>query len=70
MFRAEVVDRNPLSRSRSDSSEMALSIGSDAPFETLELPEPEPEPEPAEQTPLTDEETKSILDRLGWLWPW
>ena len=69
-IRAEVVDRNPLSRSRSDSSEMALSIGSDAPFETLELPEPEPEPEPAEQTPLTDEETKSILDRLGWLWPW
>ena len=64
--RAEVVDRNPLSRSRSESSEMALSIGSDAPFETLELPEPEP----AEQTPLTDEETQSILDRLGWLWPW
>ena len=68
--RAEVVDRDPLSRSRSDSSEMALSIGSDAPFEILELPEPEPEPEPAEQTPLTDEETQSILDRLGWLWPW
>ena len=68
--KAEVVDRSPLSRSRSESSEMALSIGSDAPFETLELPEPEPEPEPAEQTPLTDEETQSILDRLGWLWPW
>ena len=68
--RAEVVERNPLSRSRSESSEMALSIGSDAPFETLDLPEPEPEPEPAEQTPLTDEETQSILDRLGWLWPW
>ena len=69
-IKAEVVDRNPLRRSRSESSEMALSIGSDAPFETLELPEPEPEPEPAEQTPLTDEETQSILDRLGWLWPW
>ena len=68
--RAEVVDRDPLSRSRSESSEMALNIGSDAPFETLELPEPEPEPEPAEQTPLTEEETQSILDRLGWLWPW
>ena len=67
---AEVVDRNPLSRSRSESSEMSASIGSDAPFETLTLPEPEPEPEPAEQTPLTDEETQSILDRLGWLWPW
>ena len=71
-IKAEVVDRNPLRRSRSESSEMSLSIGSDAPFETLELPEPEPEPEPepAEQTPLTDEETQSILDRLGWLWPW
>ena len=69
-IKAEVVDRNPLRRSRSESSEMALSIGSDAPFETLELPEPEPEPEPAEQTPLTDEETQSILERLGWLWPW
>ena len=68
--KAKVVDRDPLSRSRSQLSEMSLSIASDAPFETLELPEPEPEPEPAEQTPLTDEETQSILDRLGRLWPW
>ena len=69
-IKAEVVDRDPLSRSRSESSEMALNIGSDAPFETLTLPEPQPEPEPAEQTPLTEEETQSILDRLGWWWPW
>ena len=68
--KAEVVDRDPLSRSRSESSEMAASIGSDAHFETLTLPEPEPEPEPAEQTPLTEEETQDIFDRLGWLWPW
>ena len=68
--KAEVIDRAPLSRSRSESGEMSMSIGSDAPFETLTLPEPEPEPEPAEQTPLTEEETQSILDRLGWLWPW
>ncbi len=64
--RAEMVQPPTTTLSRSESSEMALSIGSDAPFETLELPEPEP----AEQTPLTDEETQSILDRLGWLWPW
>ena len=69
-IKADVVDRDPLSRSRSESSEMALNIGSDAPFETLTLPEPQPEPEPAEQTPLTEEETQSILDRLGWWWPW
>ena len=67
---AEVVDRDPLSRSRGDSSGMALSIGSDAPYEALTIPEPEPEPEPAEQTPLTEEETQDIFDRLGWWWPW
>ena len=64
--RAEMVQPPTTTLSRSESSEMSASIGSDAPFETLELPEPEP----AEQTPLTDEETQSILDRLGWLWPW
>ena len=68
--KAEVIDRSPLRRSRSESGEMSASIGSDAPFETLVIPEPEPEPEPAEQSPLTDEETQSLLDRLGWFWPW
>ena len=49
---------------------MASSIGSDAPFKTLTLPEPEPEPVPAEQTPLTDEETRGLFGLFGWRWPW
>ena len=66
---AEVEERGPQTRSRSETSPMALSIGSDDPYEALELPDPEDEPEPAEQTPLTDDETSDLLGFLGWR-PW
>ena len=67
---AEAVEREPVARSRSETLEMASSIGSDAPFEVLTMPEPEPEPVPAEQTPLTDEETRGLFGLFGWRWPW
>lgn len=70
---AEVEDRDPQVRSRSETLPMALSVGSDEPFKTLELPEQEEEPDPAEQTPLTDDEASDLLDyALGLIrWrPW
>ncbi len=70
---AEVEDRDPQVRSRSETLPMALSVGSDEPFKTLELPEQEDEPDPAEQTPLTDDEASDLLDyALGLIrWrPW
>ncbi len=70
---AEVEERNPQARGRIETLPMALSIGSDDPFETLELPEQEEEPDPAEQTPLTDDEASDLLGYvlgfIGWR-PW
>ena len=64
--RAEVVERGPLARTRTESLSLELSVGSDGPFEVFVPPEPEQGPEPAEQTPLTDEEARDLLDRFGW----
>ena len=65
---AEVVDREPLNRSRQESLEMASSVGSDAPFEVFVKPEPEPVEPPAEQTPGSG--LRNWFERLGWEWPW
>ena len=66
---AEVVDREPLDRTREESLSMASSVGSDTPFEVLVLPEPEPVEPPAEQTPGGDG-LRDWFDVLGWEWPW
>ena len=66
--KAEVVERSPISRSRSESLRLASSVGTDDPFETLTLPEPEPEDPPAEQTPAGG--LRDWFERLGWEWPW
>ena len=66
---AVVEDRGPQARSRSESLPVALSIGSDDPYEALDLPGAGDEPEPAEQTPLTDDETSDLLGLLRWR-PW
>ena len=68
--RAEVVERSPIAGSRGETLHMATSVGVDAPFEVLTLPEPEPTPVPAEQTPLTGGELRGIFGILGWGWPW
>ena len=66
---AEVVDREPLARTREEFLSMESSVGSDAPFEVLVLPEPEPVEPPAEQTPGGDG-LRDWFDFLGWEWPW
>ena len=66
---AEVVDREPVDRTREESLSMASSVGSDAPFEALVLPVPEPVDPPAEQSPGGDG-LRDWFDFLGWEWPW
>ena len=66
--KAEVVERSPVSRSRSESLALASAVGSDEPFELLVLPDPEPEDPPTEQTPADG--LRDWFDRLGWEWPW
>ena len=66
--KAEVVDRQPIARTRVEALAFASVVGSDDPFEVLVLPEPEPEDPPGEQEPAG-----GLLDwfeSLGWEWPW
>ena len=67
--KAEVVDREPVTPARGEAAAMALTIGSDDPYEALILPEPEEEDEAADQSPA-DDEARDLFDRLGWWWPW
>ena len=66
--RAEVVERSPIAGSREETVQMASSVGADAPFAVLILPEPEPEDPPAEQEPADG--LRSWFEALGWEWPW
>ena len=68
--RAEVVEREPMTRHRREALSLASSVGSDAPYKALTLPPLAPDPEPAPQTPLGDAETRRLFDLLGWRWPW
>ena len=66
---AEVVDRDPITRSRVERLSLGSTVGSDDPFTALVLPEPEPVAPPAEQTPA-DGGLRGWFDDLGWEWPW
>ena len=66
---AEVVEREPLDRTREEFLSMKSSVGADAPFEALVLPEPEPVDPAAEQSPAGDD-LRDWFDFLGWEWPW
>ena len=65
--KAETVEREPVTRTRSETLSLASAVGSDDPFAVLVLPEPEPEDPPAEQTPADG--LRGWFDRLGWEWP-
>ena len=67
--KAEVVERAPITKSRRETANLAPSIASDDPYETLTLPEPEEEDEAADQS-SADDEARDLFDRLGWWWPW
>ena len=67
---AELMERGPMTRSRRETLALESSVGADATFRTLRLPEPEPEPQRAEQTPLSEGEMGELFDLLGWEWPW
>ena len=66
---AEVVEREPVKRTREEFLSMESSVGSDAPFELFVKPEPEPVEPPAEQSPAGDD-LRDWFDFLGWEWPW
>ena len=66
---AVVEEREPLDRTREEFLSMESSVGADAPFEVLVLPEPEPVEPPAEQSPAGDD-LRDWFDFLGWEWPW
>ena len=67
--KAEVVEREPLTRTREESLALAPpGVGSDDPFAVLVLPEPEPEDPPAEQEPANG--LREWFEALGWEWPW
>ena len=66
---AEVLDRDPISRSRPESLSLASVVGADDPFAALVLPEPEPVDPPAEQTPAGGG-LRGWFEQLGWEWSW
>ena len=67
---ATVTPRGSVSGSKEETVEMALAIGADAPYAPFVPPPREEEPPPPIQTPLTDDESRGLFDRFGWVWPW
>ncbi len=67
---AKTVSRQPLSRSRSEVLQMAVSMGSDDNYQALQKPAPTPTPDHGRQSRIDDEETRGWFDRMGWGWPW
>ena len=67
---AEVVERLPLARTRTEALSLASSVRADDPYRALDVPEPEPEPERPVQTPADDDELRELFEQLGWEWAW
>ena len=67
--KAEVEARDPAVRSRMETLDMSVSIGSDEPHRILILPDRKPELPPAEQRPADSEEAGDWFEQLGWEWP-
>ena len=67
---AAVVQRGPLTRTRTETLALASSVRGDDPYRSLSAPEPEPEPDPSTQTPATGDDLREWFDDLGWDWPW
>ncbi len=69
---AAVVQRQPLTRTRTETLALASTVRADAPYRALDAPEPEDEDEadPAAQTPATGDDLREWFEDLGWEWPW
>ena len=67
--KAEVVNRQPIGRTRAEMLVLVSDVGSEDPFAVLVLPEPEPVDPPAGQE-LADGGLSDWFRRLGWEWPW
>lgn len=63
--RADVRARSPMTRRIAESLELALTIGTDDPYQALDLPAEE-EPEKTEQTPLTEEQALELFGVFDW----
>ncbi len=61
---AQVVQRSPLSKQRSEESALSKSIAADAPYESLS--EPEPSNTGSTQTVVSGSELTDLLSLLGW----
>ena len=61
--RAEVVQRDALARTTSDTVVMSTTLAADRAYAALALPDPTPTPEPVIHRPLSNEETKELFNR-------
>ena len=66
--KAEVMEREPIGRTRAETLALASGVGSDDSYAALVLPQPEPVDPPAEQEPADG--LRGWFERLGWEWPW
>ena len=67
---AEVVAREPLARTRQEALSLASSVGADAPYRALAVPEPAPEPTPVTPVPAGAGELGEWFRELGREWAW
>ncbi len=67
---AAVVERAPLTRTRTETLALASSLWADDAYRALAVPEPEPEPTPVTPVPAGSDELSEWFEELGWEWVW
>ena len=67
---AEVENRDPAVRNRTETLDMATGIASDDPYRVLILPDRSTELPLSEQRPADSGEVGQWFEELGWEWPW
>ncbi len=67
---AAVVERAPLTRTRTETLAFSSSLWSDDAYRALTVPKPEPEPELVTPVPAGSGELGEWFEELGWEWPW
>ncbi len=67
---AAVVERAPLTRTRTETLALASSLWADDAYRALTVPKPEPEPTPVTPVPAGSGELSEWFEELGWEWVW